>query len=148
MGYISLPAFYTDWQNNDKAGNGCADDVAKEIVKLKKENIEGLILDLRYNGGGSMQEAVDLSGIFIDAGPVAQIKSRDAKVYTMKDVNRGSTIYDGPLILMVNGYSASASEMVAGTLQDYNRAVIVGSPTYGKATAQVVLPMDTTINLD
>ena len=147
IGYISLPAFYTDWGENDKPPNGCADDVAKEIVKLKKENIQGLILDLRYNGGGSMQEAADLSGIFIDAGPVAQVKSRDAKVYTLKDINRGS-IYDGPLLLLVNGYSASASEMVAGTLQDYNRALIAGSPTYGKATAQAILPMDTTINLD
>jgi carboxyl-terminal processing protease len=147
IGFISLPAFYTDWDTNNKGVNGCADDVAKEIVKLKKENIDGLIIDLRYNGGGSMEEAVDLSGIFIDAGPVAQIKSREAKAYTLKDANRG-TIYDGPLILMVNGYSASASEMVAGTLQDYNRALIVGSPTYGKATAQVVLPMDTTIKLD
>jgi len=147
LGYISLPAFYTDWGENDKPTNGCADDVAKEIVKLKKENIQGLILDLRYNGGGSMQEAADLSGIFIDAGPVAQVKSRDAKVYTLKDINRGS-IYDGPLLLLVNGYSASASEMVAGTLQDYNRALIAGSPTYGKATAQAILPMDTTINLD
>jgi len=147
IGYISLPAFYTDWESDGKGVNGCADDVAKEIIKLEKEKIVGLILDVRYNGGGSMQEAVDLAGIFIDAGPVAQIKTRDAKVYTLKDINRG-TIYDGPLILMVNGYSASASEMVAGTLQDYNRALIVGSPTYGKATAQIVLPLDTTIDLD
>jgi carboxyl-terminal processing protease len=146
MGYISLPAFYSDWEDS-KGVNGCANDVAKEIIKLKKENIEGLILDLRYNGGGSMQEAVELSGIFIDAGPVGQEKSRDAKVMTLKDMNRG-TIYDGPLLLLVNGSSASASEMVAGSLQDYNRALIVGSPTYGKATAQVVLPMDTTINPD
>jgi carboxyl-terminal processing protease len=146
MGYISLPAFYSDWEDS-KGVNGCANDVAKEILKLKKENIEGLILDLRYNGGGSMQEAVELSGIFIDAGPVGQEKSRDAKVMTMKDMNRG-TIYDGPLLLLVNGSSASASEMVAGTLQDYNRALIVGSPTYGKATAQIVLPMDTTVNID
>ena len=93
-----------------------------------------------------MQEAIELAGIFIDAGPVGQYKKRDAKVYTLKDVNRG-TIYDGPLIILVNGHSASASEMVAGTLQDYNRAIIVGSPTYGKATAQIVLPMDTTIDL-
>jgi carboxyl-terminal processing protease len=121
--------------------------VAKEILKLKKENIEGLIIDLRYNGGGSMDEAIELSGIFIDVGPVGMYKGRDAKIYTLKDGNRG-TIYDGPLMLMVNGYTASASEMVAGTLQDYHRAVIVGTPTYGKATAQVVLPMDTTIELD
>jgi carboxyl-terminal processing protease len=146
MGYISLPAFYSDWENS-KGVNGCANDVAKEIIKLKKENIEGLILDLRYNGGGSVEEAIELSGIFIDAGPVALVKTKDAKVITLKDVNRG-TIYDGPMILLVNGLSASASEMVAGTLQDYHRALIVGSPTYGKATAQVVLPMDTTVNPD
>lgn len=147
IGFISLPAFYQDWENESTGVNGCANDVAKEILKLKKENISGLILDLRYNGGGSIQEAVELAGIFIDAGPVAEYKSRDSKIFTLKDMNRG-TMYDGPLIILVNGYSASASEMVAGTLQDYNRAVIVGSPTYGKATAQVVLPMDTTITLD
>jgi carboxyl-terminal processing protease len=146
IGYISLPAFYEDWENN-KGVNGCANDVAKEIIKLKKENIGGLILDLRYNGGGSMNEAVQLSGLFIDAGPVGQVLSRDPKVYTLKDINRG-TVWSGPLLVLVNGSSASASEMVAGTLQDYNRALIVGSPTYGKATAQVVLPMDTTVNLE
>ncbi len=142
IGFISLPAFYQDWDVNNDGAKGCANDVAKEILKLKKENIEGLILDLRYNGGGSMQEAIDLSGIFIDAGPVGQQKSKDPKVFTLKDISRG-TVYDGPLMLMVNGYSASASEMVAGTLQDYHRAVIIGAPTYGKATAQAVLPLDT-----
>ncbi|HSC39622.1 MAG TPA: S41 family peptidase, partial [Chitinophagaceae bacterium] len=80
-----------------------------------------------------------------DAGPVAQLKTREPKAFTLKDVNRG-TVYDGPLLVLVNGYSASASEMVAGTLQDYNRALIAGSPTYGKATGQEVLPMDTTID--
>jgi carboxyl-terminal processing protease len=145
VGYISLPAFYEDWED-PRGINGCANDVAKEILRLKRSNISGLILDLRFNGGGSIQEAVELAGIFIDAGPVAQIKTREAKVITLKDVNRG-TVYDGPLILLVNGSSASASEMVAGTLQDYNRALIVGSPTYGKATAQVILPMDTTVDL-
>ena len=146
IGFISLPSFYQDWENESTGINGCANDVAKEILKLKKENIEGLIIDLRYNGGGSMQEAIELSGIFIDFGPVGMDKDKDAKLYTLKDVNRG-TIYDGPLMLMVNGYTASAAEMIAGTLQDYHRAVIVGTPTYGKATAQVVLPMDTTIDL-
>ncbi len=146
VGYISLPGFYSDWEDN--AGvNGCANDVAKEIIKLKKENIEGLILDLRYNGGGSIREAVELTGIFIDAGPVAQVKTREAKIATLKDVNRG-TIFDGPLVLLVNSSSASASELVAGSLQDYNRALIVGSTTYGKATGQIVLPMDTTVNLE
>ena len=145
IGYIYLPAFYEDWETSNKGLNGCANDVGREILKLKKENIKGLILDLRYNGGGSTEEATELAGIFIDAGPVEQEKGRDGKVFTLKDVNRG-TIYDGPLIILVNGYSASASELIAGTLQDYNRAVIIGSPTYGKATAQIVLPMDTTVN--
>jgi carboxyl-terminal processing protease len=147
VGYISLPAFYSDWEGT-LGINGCANDVAKEIIKLKKENIEGLMIDLRYNGGGSLQEAVELSGIFIDAGPVAQLKYKAVpKPETLKDAVRG-TIYDGPLLLLVNGFSASASEMVAGVMQDYHRALIVGSPTYGKATAQIVLPMDTTINLE
>jgi carboxyl-terminal processing protease len=144
IGYIYLPAFYEDWETSNDGLNGCANDVGREIIKLKKENISGLILDLRYNGGGSLREATGLAGIFIDAGPVAQVESRDAKVITIKDADRG-TVFDGPLVILVNGYSASASEMVAGTLQDYNRAVIIGSPTYGKATMQVVLPMDTTV---
>lgn len=148
VGYISLPGFYEDWENEGDANvNGCANDVAREILKLKKENIDALVLDLRYNGGGSVREAVELAGIFIDAGPVAMEKDRNAKVYTLKDGNRG-TMYDGPLFIMVNGFSASASELLAGTLQDYNRAVIIGSTTYGKATSQAVLPMDTTITLD
>ncbi len=147
VGFISLPSFYQDWEDESAGANGCANDVAKEILKLKKENIEGLIIDLRYNGGGSMQEAIELSGIFIDVGPVGMEKGKDAKMVTLKDVNRG-TIYDGPLMIMVNGYTASAAEMLAGTLQDYHRAVITGTPTYGKATAQVILPMDTTISFE
>ncbi|HEY2581109.1 MAG TPA: S41 family peptidase [Mucilaginibacter sp.] len=143
VGYIYLPAFYEDWVNQDEGLNGCANDVGREILKLKKENISGLILDLRYNGGGSVHEATELAGIFIDAGPVAQEKNKDSKVRALKDIDRG-TVYDGPLVILVNGYSASASELVAGALQDYNRAVIIGAPTYGKATTQVVLPMDTT----
>ncbi len=142
IGFISLPAFYTDWNGEEGGSNGCADDVAKEIIKLKKENIEGLILDLRYNGGGSILEAISLAGIFIDSGPVGMTRDKEGKVHTMKDVNRGS-VYDGPLVLLINGFTASASEMLAGTLQDYHRAVIVGSPSFGKATAQVVLPLDT-----
>jgi carboxyl-terminal processing protease len=145
VGFISLPAFYTDWNGEEGGSNGCADDVAKEIIKLKKENIEGLILDLRYNGGGSMLEAIALAGIFIDYGPVGMTRDKEGKIYTMKDVNRGS-VYDGPLILLINGFTASASEMLAGTLQDYHRALIIGTPSFGKATAQVVLPLDTTFD--
>lgn len=147
VGYIYLPAFYEDWESGDNGNAGCANDVAKEIVKLKKENINGLILDLRYNGGGSVDEARQLAGIFIDAGPVAQGKGREPKPYTLKDVDRG-TVYDGPLTLLVNGYSASASELLAGTLQNYNRAVIIGTPTYGKATGQIIFPMDTTVTYE
>lgn len=145
VGYILLPAFYSDWQDESSDANGCANDVAREILKLERENIDGLILDIRNNGGGSVEEAVSLAGIFIDAGPVAQIRDREGKVYTLKDANRGA-IYTGPLMLLVNGYSASASEILAGTLQDYNRALIVGTPTFGKATTQVVFPLDTTFS--
>lgn len=139
-GYILLPGFYTEWEN--ETGSSCANDVAKELIKLKKENIEGLILDVRYNGGGSMGEALEMIGIFIDEGPLAVNKEKNGKLITLKDPNR-STIYDGPLILMVNGQSASASEMLAAALQDYNRGVIVGSATFGKATGQSIFPMDT-----
>ncbi len=140
IGYILLPGFYTEWENEE--GSSCANDVAKEILKLKKDNIDGLILDVRFNGGGSIGEAMDMIGIFIDEGPLAAEKSKDGKLVTLKDPNRG-TIYDGPMTLLVNGQSASASEMLAASLQDYNRAVIVGSNTYGKATMQQLLPMDT-----
>jgi carboxyl-terminal processing protease len=144
IGYISLPGFYTE--ENMQNAPGCANDVAKEIFKLQKENIEGLILDLRFNGGGSLLEAIGLMGIFIDEGPLFMTKGRDQKPILMKDMNRGMA-YGGPLILMVNGFSASASELVTAGLRDYNRALIVGSNTYGKAIAQVTLPLDTTLKL-
>ncbi|MFT3846197.1 MAG: S41 family peptidase [Lacibacter sp.] len=144
IGYISVPDFYFDWENEETGIHGCANDVAKEIIKLKKENIEGLIIDVRYNGGGSVQEAIDLIGIFIDGGPVAQFKTKEAKVYTLKDVNGGS-VFTGPMVVMVNGYSASASEMFSAAMQDYNRAFIAGTPTYGKATGQIIFPLDTTV---
>ena len=148
IGYINLPGFYSREmesvkETKDLTYDGCANDVSKEIVKLKKDTIAGLIIDLRYNGGGSMWEAMQLAGIFIDIGPVASVKDKDGKVHFLKDPNRG-TIYDGPLIVLVNGSSASASEFLSAVLQDYNRALIVGGNTYGKGTAQEVLPMDTT----
>ena len=100
------------------------------------------MLDVRFNGGGSVGEAIDMIGIFIEEGPVAGEKMKEGKVVYLKDPNRG-TIYDGPMVLMVNGQSASASEMLAASLQDYNRAVIVGSNTYGKATMQQMFMLDT-----
>jgi carboxyl-terminal processing protease len=137
IGFISLPGFYTNWGDE---GSECANDVAAEIIKLKKEGIEGLILDLRFNGGGSLQEAVALAGIFIDAGPIGITKNKTGLAQTVKDINRG-TVYDGPLMVMVNSFSASASEFVAAALQDYRRAIIVGATTYGKATAQALFPV-------
>jgi len=145
IGYILLPGFYTEWEIN--SGSSCANDVAKEVIKLKKENIDGLILDLRNNGGGSMEESMQLAGIFIDEGTVGIARDNTGKSSNLKDPNRG-TIYDGPMMVMVNGYSASASELVAGALQDYNRAIIVGSPTFGKATIQQVLALDTSLDLN
>jgi carboxyl-terminal processing protease len=139
IGYITLPGFYTEWENQD--ATGCSNDMAKEIIKLKKENIEGIIIDLRNNGGGAMNEALSLAGIFIDEGPLCISRNRDEKPLVLKDMNRG-TIYDGPLAIMVNGLSASASEIMAAALQDYHRAVIVGSPTFGKATGQIIVPID------
>jgi len=143
IGYIELPGFYTEFE--DATSKGCADDVARELIKLKREKIEGLILDLRFNGGGSLQEALALAGIFIDVGPLALIQETGQPVVTLKDLNRG-TIYDGALVILVNGFSASASELVSAVLQDLNRSIIVGSKTYGKATGQIIMPIDSKSN--
>ncbi|MBI3134154.1 MAG: carboxy terminal-processing peptidase [Bacteroidetes bacterium] len=139
IGYITLPDFYTDW--DEGTGLGCANDVAKCIVKLQKENMQGLILDLRNNGGGSLKEAIDLAGIFIDWGPLAITQSKSGEATSIKDMNKGA-IYTGPLVILVNGLSASASELFAAAMQDYNRAIIVGSTTYGKSSSQIILPLD------
>ncbi len=139
IGYITLPDFYTDW--GEEQVNGCANDVAKIILKLTKENIEGLIIDLRYNGGGSLKEAIDLAGIFINYGPLGIELNNSGKLVSLKDFNKG-TIYNGPLAILVNGSSASASEIFTAAMQDYNRALVVGSQTYGKSTGQVIIPID------
>lgn len=139
VGYISIPSFYTDMESND--GLGLANDVAKEIYKLQKENIEGLIIDLRFNGGGSMREAGELSSMFINRGPLSVLKYKNNEIFTVRDGNKGS-LFRKPVIVMINHFSASASELFAGVLQDYNRAVIVGSPSHGKASVQIVLPLN------
>ncbi|CAN5176017.1 carboxy terminal-processing peptidase [soil metagenome] len=136
IGYIALPGFYTS--ENEQSGKGCAGDVAKEVIKLKKDGIEGLILDLRFNGGGSIQEALDLAGIFIDSGPLAIMEQKGNLLLTLKDNNKGN-VFSGSLVIMTNAFSASASELVAAALQDYNRAIILGTSSYGKATGQIVL---------
>jgi len=140
-GYIYLPSFYTgtDYQTGEE--KGCANDVAKEIIRLKNEQISGLIIDLRNNGGGAMEEAIKLAGMFIDFGAVGIIHVRNLEPEVLKDKARG-TIYDGPLAILVNGTSASASEFFASAMQDYNRAIIAGTKTFGKFTAQNILPVD------
>lgn len=138
LGYINIATFYSSW--DDDPTQSMANDVAKEILKLTRSGIKGLILDMRYNGGGAVYEAIQLAGSFIDIGPVAMESFLNEKPTILKDFNRGM-VYAGPLAIMVNGWSASATEMVAGTLQDYNRALIVGDRTYGKGSSQVVIPL-------
>ncbi len=132
VGLIKLPKFYFE-QNGLP---GCAEDVSTEIEKLGKEGAIGIILDLRNNGGGSLSEVVEMSGLFFEKGPVVQVKSRDRRPYVLKDEDP-SVKYDGPVVVMVNHFSASASEIISAALQDYSRAVIVGSSsTFGKGTVQ------------
>ncbi|MNJ98035.1 Tail-specific protease precursor [compost metagenome] len=139
IGYIKIPSFYSAFDN--ETNQGCADDVAKEINKLKEDNITGLIIDLQFNGGGSMDEVIRMAGMFINLGPLAIITERDNSYKVIKDYNRGM-LYDGPMVVLVNGFSASASEFFAGVMQDYNRALIVGATTVGKATMQAILPLE------
>ncbi|HKK76195.1 MAG TPA: carboxy terminal-processing peptidase [Saprospiraceae bacterium] len=140
IGYIYLPSFYANFQDRD--GRSCAKDVAKEIEKLKAENVDGIVMDLRNNGGGSLSDVIRMTGFFIEKGPIVQVKSRvrPAEVYRDVDAN---VQYDGPLAVMTNNFSASASEILAAALQDYDRAVIVGSEsTFGKGTVQRFYDMD------
>jgi len=140
IGYIYLPQFYADFE--DKNGRRCSEDVKKEVEKLKKENIDGIIIDLRNNGGGSLMDAIDIVGLFIDKGPVVQVRSRYGMPEVLKDKKSG-TLYNGKLIVMVNEFSASASEIMAAAIQDYGRGVIVGSKsTFGKGTVQRFIPFD------
>ena len=137
-GYILLPDFYADFERED--GARCARDVAKEIEKLKAENVKGIAIDVRYNGGGSLYEVVQMAGLFIDQGPMVQIRNKEGRSQTLSDEVPGS-IYNGPLVVMVNEFSASASEIFAGAIQDYKRGIIMGSTsTYGKGTVQRNVP--------
>lgn len=138
-GYINLPTFYVDM--NDRNGRSCAKDMAIEIEKLKKDNVKGIILDLRNNGGGSLGDVVDIGGLFIDKGPMSLVKSRDAKPEVLEDEDE-TVLWDGALTIMVNENSASASEILAAAMQDYKRAAIIGTPTFGKGTVQRFIDLD------
>ena len=140
VGYIFLPEFYANF--DDPSGSRSAVDVAKEVVKLKQAKVDGIVIDLRNNGGGSLYDVVQIAGLFIDEGPIVQVKDRDGKPTVMRDKD-GSVLYDGPLAVMVNEFSASASEIFAAAIQDYGRGVIIGSSsTYGKGTVQRSIGLD------
>ena len=140
IGYIYLPEFYADFDHPN--GNRSYIDVAKEVTKLKEEKVDGIVIDLRNNGGGSLYDVVQMAGLFIDEGPIVQVKDRDNKASVLKDKDR-SVLYTGPLAVMVNEFSASASEIFAAAIQDYNRGIIIGSTsTYGKGTVQRNIGLD------
>ncbi len=149
FGYILIPSFYRDFEKSRTAAGGrnSTDDTRAAIIALKEQGIEGIILDLRNNGGGSLVDAVDIAGLFIDSGPVVQVKNS----YGLKrilDDDDPALVYGGPLVVLVNQFSASASEIVAAALQDYRRAVIVGGKhTHGKGTVQTIIDLNENIPL-
>jgi carboxyl-terminal processing protease len=144
IGYIKLPSFYADFTPGKTSGRACADDVRKELEKLKTEKVSGVILDLRDNGGGSLAEVIKMVGLFIPEGPVVQVKSRSQGVKVYDDNDGGKVVYDGPLIVMINENSASASEILAAAIQDYKRGLIVGTyaTSFGKGTVQNFFDLD------
>jgi carboxyl-terminal processing protease len=140
IGYIFLPEFYADFDNPN--GNRSFIDVAKEVSKLKEEKVDGIVIDLRNNGGGSLYDVVQMAGLFIEDGPIVQVRDRDNKPSVLRDKDK-SVLYSGPLAVMVNEFSASASEIFAAAIQDYGRGVIIGSTsTYGKGTVQRNIGLD------
>lgn len=140
FGVINLPKFYVDFTNYNK--RNAASDIKKEIERLKAEGMEGLVLDLRNNGGGSLKTVVDMAGLFIKEGPVVQVRTTGEPREVLSDRDR-SIVWDGPLVILVNELSASASEILAAAMQDYKRGIVIGSKqTYGKGTVQNVLDLN------
>ncbi len=141
FGIIQLPSFYADFSSRGR-GRNSAGDVRMEVEKLKEENVDGIILDLRNNGGGSLADAIEMSGLFIASGPIVQVKNSEGKIEAANDFNP-TTLYEGPLVVLTNAYSASASEILAAALQDYKRAIILGSKsTFGKGTVQTMVGLN------
>jgi carboxyl-terminal processing protease len=150
LGVVSIPTFYIDFaaaSKGDKNYKSTTRDVKKLITELQKQKIDGLIIDLRNNGGGSLQEAVELTGLFIKEGPVVQIKDMMGSIRQELDKDGGVVFYNGPLVVLVNRFSASASEIFSGAIQDYNRGIIVGERTFGKGTVQQVEDMNNYIRI-
>ncbi|KUG09584.1 carboxy terminal-processing peptidase [Solirubrum puertoriconensis] len=143
FGYILLPSFYADFNQN--GGRNSAEDVKKELLKLKAENVQGVVLDLRFNGGGSLYDAAEMAGLFMESGPMVQVKGRQRTPEVVSDPDP-KVQYGGPLVVLVNRYSASASEILAGAIQDYKRGVVLGNTTYGKGTVQRVFELDNIMN--
>lgn len=144
IGVIDIPKFYSDFEaqrNGDGDFRSTTRDVRKLIDSLSKENISGIIIDLREDGGGSLQEAIELTGLFIKDGPVVQVKNSDGKIDVAKDPD-SQIVYDGPLAVLVNRFSASASEIFAGAIQDYQRGIIIGEQTFGKGTVQNLIDLN------
>jgi carboxyl-terminal processing protease len=140
LGYIYLPGFYADFSNS--GGRNCGEDMRKELEKLKAEGVEGIVLDLRNNGGGSLQDVVEMTGLFIEKGPVVQVKAKSGAPIVLEDTDP-SVVYGGPLVVMVNSFSASASEILSGAIQDYKRGIVIGSnSTFGKGTVQTIIDLD------
>ena len=143
-GYINLPGFNANF--NDPKGRNASDDIKAELIKLKAQKVDGIILDLRNNGGGSLTEVGDIMGLFMNGGAYVQVKNSDGKIQTLRDKS-ASPLWTGPLVIMQNELSASASEIFAGAMQDYGRAVIVGSPqSYGKGTVQTFVDLNRFLN--
>ncbi|WP_250462156.1 carboxy terminal-processing peptidase [Microbulbifer litoralis] len=143
VGVINLPTFYIDFEayrRRDPNYKSTTRDVAKLLSELKEENVDGVILDLRNNGGGSLQEATMLTDLFIDQGPVVQIRHANEKI-SRHNRSRSRAMYRGPLIVLINRLSASASEIFAGAIQDYNRGLVVGNQSFGKGTVQTMAPL-------
>lgn len=139
-GLINLPKFYFNFEDYNERNS--ANDIKNEIIRLKKDGIEGLILDLRNNGGGGLKPAIDMAGLFIEEGPIVQVQSFEKKKEILRDRDR-SLVWDGPLVILVNELSASSSEILSAAMQDYKRAIIIGSKqTYGKGTVQNVLDLN------
>ncbi len=144
LGIIEIPAFYLDFKAlraGDKDYKSTTRDVKKLLTELQQENVDGIVIDLRNNGGGSLQEATELTGLFIDQGPTVLVRNSDGRVDVLADEQQGA-FYKGPLAVLVNRLSASASEIFAGAMQDYHRALIVGGQTFGKGTVQTVQPLN------